>query len=744
MTLLHPAILFGLALVAVPVILHLLLRQKPKRIIFPALRLLEKRRKQNVRRFRLRHLWLLLLRMLAIGLLVFAIARPSLPAANYSLSGPELATLLTVIALAVGTYFAVLYRWRQALPKYEYVARRAVFRGWTTGLTLLALLLAVGWPYQRRIAAEFTSPRPDVPLDLPVAAVFLFDSSLSMSYQQEGRTRLDAARQVAIEHLSTLPSGSRVAVADTASDNPIVFQSTLGAAQKRIEEAQPVAARRPLNDRLRAALLFQEDDRKQKLAEQGAVPEEVRKDRYLRRVYLFTDLAASAWRLGSSQLLSKEIERLATVNVYLIDVGELQPQNIAVRRVALSRQRVPRGGSLVVRAAIDSVGMPPGERTAELHLRDGGGQSLTRDKRTITIEPGNPVEIEFQMVPDLVGPVVHGDVRLVSSDPLEADDARYFTVDIGPPPKVMIVAPDRAQAGEWALALNPGTEVKFDVEIVSPDALSTTSLPQFDVICLVNVSELADDQWYRLGQFADQGGGVAVFLGSEPISAVSYGRGQAQAFLPARPVAWVPAGDWRLSLDNDAHPIFAKVNLYNGEGGPAILENEAQIYKFWRVEDVQGAVLASYTDDRRSPAIIERLHGKGRVVLFTTAVDQKPSRQRWNTLINMDNAWAYLALAQQMTEYLARITDNVFTYEAGDGVSLHIPAEGEERQFLLRRPDLTQVRKTVAPHVSRVLIDDAAIPGHYDLAPSGNAVAVAGFSLNLPSDESDLTRLTEE
>ena len=68
------------------VVLHFLLRSKPRKLIFPALQLIKIRRRQNVRRMRLRHLWLLLLRILVIVLLVLALARPSLPAADYSLS----------------------------------------------------------------------------------------------------------------------------------------------------------------------------------------------------------------------------------------------------------------------------------------------------------------------------------------------------------------------------------------------------------------------------------------------------------------------------------------------------------------------------------------------------------------------------------------------------------------------------------------------------------------------------------
>ncbi len=108
MSLLHPVLLGLLGLVAVPVILHFLMKQKPKKLLFPALRLIEMRRKTNVRRLRLRHVWLLLLRIAIIALLVIAIARPLVPAANYGLSTSELLTLLAVVAVAVGAYFAAV------------------------------------------------------------------------------------------------------------------------------------------------------------------------------------------------------------------------------------------------------------------------------------------------------------------------------------------------------------------------------------------------------------------------------------------------------------------------------------------------------------------------------------------------------------------------------------------------------------------------------------------------------------
>ena len=62
MTFLNAALLYGCRMIAVPIVLHLIMRQKPKLLEFPALRFIQRRHDRNQRRLRLRHLLLLLLR----------------------------------------------------------------------------------------------------------------------------------------------------------------------------------------------------------------------------------------------------------------------------------------------------------------------------------------------------------------------------------------------------------------------------------------------------------------------------------------------------------------------------------------------------------------------------------------------------------------------------------------------------------------------------------------------------------
>ena len=76
MNFLAPAFLTGLAAVAIPLIIHLIHRERRTVVQFPSLMFLERIPYRSVRRQKIRHLLLLLLRCLAVVLLVAAFARP--------------------------------------------------------------------------------------------------------------------------------------------------------------------------------------------------------------------------------------------------------------------------------------------------------------------------------------------------------------------------------------------------------------------------------------------------------------------------------------------------------------------------------------------------------------------------------------------------------------------------------------------------------------------------------------------
>ena len=81
MGLLAPLFLLGLAAIAVPVVLHMIQRERKDEVEFPSLMFLRKVPYRSFRRQRIRHWFLLLLRCAALLLLLFAFARPFIRAA---------------------------------------------------------------------------------------------------------------------------------------------------------------------------------------------------------------------------------------------------------------------------------------------------------------------------------------------------------------------------------------------------------------------------------------------------------------------------------------------------------------------------------------------------------------------------------------------------------------------------------------------------------------------------------------
>ena len=754
MSILNPTILFGLGLVALPVILHLLLKQKPKKLLFPALKLIADRKKQNVSRMRLRHLWLLLLRMAVIGLIVFAVARPSVPAADFSLNVREGLTIAGVIGLAVAANVFLSRRWKRAgVPRHERRFRESKLRSGLIGGALALLLLTVAWPYQRRIAAELKAPAPAGDVSLPVAAVFLFDGSLSMQYQQQGKTRLDVAKELALQHLSDLAVGSRIAVADVASDNPILFQTTIAGAKTRIESLEIESLALPLNDRIRAALRLHEDDRTRTLADQSGLAEAERKDRYLRRVYVMTDVARSAFRTGGQSRLADELESQPNVNLFLVDVGDAAPQNVAIADVKPSRIRLSDDETFHVQATVSRLGDGRGETSpadesivtesegpttvVELLLRDSRGKPIKVDQQSIEWGDEGPQVLSFGPLKPEFGPVVHGDVRLVSSDPLPFDDARSFTVEVRPAASVLVVSPTTAEATEWSVAL----EIQgFEVTQSPPNELGGLTLTDYAAVCLINVLSLPDNSWYRLGQYVEQGGGLAVFLGDTRIEQVNYNRDEAQVFLPAKLDVWSAPGVSYFRIPNDQHPMFRALAE---DDGIALLEI-TDVDRFWRVVPAADAlVMARYSEALEAPALVERVHGRGRTVMMTTAVDVKGFGKEWTYLPSPQGpAWTFVAFADEMIRYLSRESERRLTYEAGETPVLHFAAAEENRSFLLQHPEYRQSRVSLPAGETQLTFPETKDLGHYDLkTQKERSQIVSGFSVNAVPEESDFTQI---
>lgn len=744
MSLMHPALLFGLGLALVPVVLHLLMRARPKVLVFPALRLLQQRRRQNQRRLRLRHWWLLLLRMALIAGLVLAIARPSLPPANYTPSVRELVGLVGILAAALAVYSGVMWAWRRGrVSPLALSQRRTYLRGGVGLLTLAGLLLLVAWPYQRRVAAEITTPSAAALQNLPVAAIFVCDTSLSLGYQYEGRSRLEVAREIAISHLSRLPAGSTAAVLDAAGDLPPVHSPDLTAVRNRLEALALSPRAAPLNEALRQAIRHHEDERRRTLGAEGGVDESRAQDKFVREIYLLTDLAKSAWRDDEAQTLKTELAEREWLGLYLIDVGVEQPTNQGVVELRAARETVGAGGTVALEATVRAQGVASPTAIVELWQGTDAGPLAKRDQQSVSLTEGTAARVRFQ-VDVAAESLAQGSLRLLGADPLKIDDEAHFTIKVLRPLRVLVVASQRKLADYWLRALSElaGAGNPCETTFVAADRLATQSLESFDIVCWLNVGRPTEVEWRALGEFTERGGGALIVLGApssaasagrETIDPVAYGLPAAAAVLPATPKASLKFPQpRRLNFRASAHPLTTRLETLGVLAGLA----EVPFRRYWSVDPrPETAILARWTEESAPPGLLLRDVGRGRALLFTSNVDSVA----WS---DWPADWTYLALADQWLQLLSRQARVPHTWLLGDPVVMPISAPTSLTEVMLRQPDLTQRRAEITATQELVLSDLTSV-GHYQVVtPGAGPKLVTGFSVNLPPRETDLTRLS--
>jgi len=650
----NASLLGGLALIALPVVLHLIMRQRPKRLEFPALRFVEKRHETNQRRLRLRHILLLLLRAGTIALLALALARPSV-----NLGG------------RLGS--------RQA----------------------------------------------------PVAAALLFDTAPRMAYRHQNHTRLEAAQELGLWLLAQLPPESQIAVLD-ARPASVAFQVDRAAARDRVGKLRLSSRGEALPQlMLQAAELLARSELGQK------------------ELYVFTDLSKSAWPEAAVDRLRKRLDELPGMSIYVIDVGVAESQNFSLGRLYLSDQVLSQRSTLRIQCPIHRRG-PAAECTVELYLVDRNGNQQRRNATVVRLEDNQGQRLRFSLAS--LGPGTHqGMVRIVGADGLAEDDVRYFTVEVRPPWKVLVVAPEPAERRALYLteALSPTGmrrrgEIRFDCRVVPDEQLAETSLAAYDAVCLLDPRPLEPAVWQKLADFAAEGGGVAVFLGRHALPVDSFNQSPAADLLPGRLLrqARRPDGDCYLAPDDYEHPVLAAF----GRLSVAVPWPTMPVFRYWELEPASSGVgvVIRYSDGR--PALLERPLGEGRVLTLTTPVSDDPNQNPWNLLpIGLGNeAWPFVVLANELADYLVGAQTIRLNYEAGQAVVLPLEPDTLRQTYLLLTPDGLSFPLSADLKRRSLTVTSTDQPGNYRLRAGGTSGVDRGFSVNLAPEQTQLERLTQE
>lgn len=714
------SLLLGGLLIAVPIVLHLVMRQKPKHLLFPAMRFIQQRRETNQRRLQLRHWLLLLLRCGAIAVLAATLARPSVSSAllgNWIIIGVAASMLLLVIALAVA--MVVLRRgWLVA----------AGFGGLALGLLASLVLMVV-----HTIGHDVGAPIGDQ--EAPVAAVLVLDTSPRMTYRNQNRTRIAQAQETAIWLIKQLPLDSEVAIADSRLGG-LVFAADVGAAVKSVEGLEPTNVPEPLLDILDAAL------------ELTRKTEKARKE-----VYVFTDMAEAQWT-GHHADLASRLETHNDVALYVVDVGAESPQNTALGEIRLSSQQLSRNRTLRIDSELRCLG-PGGERVIELHLvQPDAGQpmlvdgrlqepkSRRADRAVFSVQEDSAQTIQFRPRLQQLG-TYHGWIQILGQDGLRADDTRYFTVEVTDAWPILVVAGPGAQSLFLTEALAPeefrkAGRARFHCTVIEGKQLASQPLDDFAAVCLLDPTPLTPATWRTLEDYVQRGGGLAVWLGHNARPAKELNDQAPQALLPGKLVRQWKAGqrDFYVALDNTDHPVLRGFRAVE----TAIPWRQFPVTRHWGLGPLYAGsrVLLRYSNNQ--PALIQRSVGRGHVLTMTTPVSDPTNlkgRDPWNLLPTGFGPWPFVMLSNEMMLHLVSGGQGRLNYLVGEPATLPIDPESDPDRYLLYMPHggWEDVRATFG----RVTVGFTELPGSYRLT-SEDADVRRGFSVNLDSTATDLTR----
>ncbi len=664
--LLHPALAFGALLAAVPILIHLLNRRRHRPVAWGAMRFALAAYRRTRRRAQFENLLLLLLRALGIALLAFALSRPFVGG-----DGP-------LAALTESRRDVILVLDRSASTGYrehvESVFERIVERG-------------------REIALELDGARGDR-LRLVLA---------------DERADLVAWRtpQEALSVLATL---------DAPSDRGLDLAGALAEVRRSLTEEGAAADRgvelRLLTDMQRRSFL----------------PEDVGAEE---------NAGAPAWR--------RELDALADQGLSLVveDLGpaELEPPNLGVLALGPTEPVLGPGLPLEIEVIVANHGTAAALTRVALAVE---GQRLAA--RPLEVPARGTARALFPVLFDRSGG--HLLEASLEGDRLPFDDRRARVLDVPPPIRLLAVngAPNRTAldldaVGLVLAALAPPDDgsarlsgfAPFQPREIDPAALAGEDLDlgEYDVILLANVESLSRRAVERLEDRVAGGAGLILSLGDRIVPAAwntRFFQADGTGLLPAELVNRVAIGSrrdgyFRVRRFEEDHPAL----LFFAETRWRPLLTEVPIYEFVAARPLGDArVLAELDDDARSPLLVERNFGRGRVLLFTSTLD--PS---WARLAR--SARTLVPLSHELVRHAAQHRPRPRTLELGAPLVPSFAAF--PRGAALVRPDGTRRALSGEPR---------QVDGRWELDPISDAERAGIWRVELEGGAADVFALVAD
>ncbi len=746
MTFLNWSMLIGLLAVAIPILIHLLNRSKPRVMEWAAMQFLLASITYRSRRILLEELVLMVLRCLALACVALAMARPFLPSRS-SVPWVFVAPAFLASAVAAGMAAAL---WRQAKLRRRLLGAVAALVAIGLGVALFERWHQGRWWFAG-------GGGKDVAL--------VIDASMSMRVTVDGQPNFARAVEEARNVLNACRPGDAFSVILAGPvPHALVRKPTSDRRELRRvlqgPDCRPLGGSMSVLEALNAAGTALAD---------GANP--------TKTVILFTDGQNAGWDIQSEarwRFVADSFRRFAVPPKVIVRRLTVPAsfRNASATGMTLSRQVIGTDRPVSIDVQVLNSGSAPAQPTGvELYADD----VLVERQPFIKELLPNVTEV-LHFTHQFAQPGRHILKAVITvEDDLADDNTLERAVDVLDRLPVLIVdgAPGE-RAGNRAstflrLALTPsprGTDAipdestndlpRFLVNAVVTnvaDVLSVTDLDAYRAVILADVARLPAPAAERLAVYVKKGGGLLIAPGqrAEPDFYNSWQSSAGERLVPAtldeRIAPPDPAHVEPRSFTHPALRLVAEPRQSDAAMG--------LVACFWKLttdaqdRDVRvGALLG-----QGEPLLVERQFGQGLVILAAMAMDRRDS--------NLPALRSFVPFVHELVYYLAAprsVSANItagaeyamevttpagFNRESPDNsIMVHLPS-GTRRPAALTGVAPTAVLRfgeTREPGLYRIILP---VPLVQPLAGSTNPVTQLAFTVLRPPAESTMTTLSD-
>ncbi|MBC7967025.1 MAG: BatA domain-containing protein [Fuerstia sp.] len=493
--------------------------------------------------------------------------------------------------------------------------------------------------------------------DTRTSHILLLDDSLSMGLSSSGRTAFQHAVELAAQAVEDIGRGDRFTlVLSSRPEAPLLREVELADPNEALNVLRALQPTETLTSW--AATLSVVD----KLVQSSTFP--------TRTVTIITDLRRVGWEDEVAAPANWEGER---VQVRIIDVGGNAARQISLDRLVQADRLALVGTPIRWEATVRNASESLMENLEATWLIDGQPNQFGLP----SLAPGETAIVPLTAVFQEPG-LHHVSLRLPPDD-LLGDNQRWDVVSVKENLRLLLVDGEPSAEmfqGETdflglALSLAIGDSRAFQVETMTETEWQAAAKSAPDLIVFANVAAVDAAQRDLLRKLVEAGTGLMIFPGDQ-VDPDNYNRQlfeDGSGLLPVKLEAPQDETVTGLLLEENSQSAVDALRQLSASVLQRIKINKRYQVRLPEQQTADVRILARWNDASASPALCEKVIGRGRVLFWTITADKNWSD--WPT------EPSYVLAVRETAKAIARTDSGVNELTAGE--ALRCPVSGDRQ-----------------------------------------------------------------